>query len=242
VPLLLAVSGARQVVTVDINPWLSHQTAVNTTREMASRAQQLADPLGISEETIRARLQAALSAPTLEAWQSALGIRYIQASLVAANLPATSIDVVFSSNVLEHVVPEALDEMHRESARVLRRGGRIVHRFNPQDHFSAADRSITGANFLQFSERQWYWLGGSGLAFHNRLRCPQHQVRIAQAGFDVVLTRTRPDARARLAIESGALRVHQDFAGLSVHDLTDDYMWIVAEKGDDARPRDASDS
>jgi SAM-dependent methyltransferase len=233
-PLLLRVAGAARIVTIDINPWLTVRTALNTTNAMLDRASRVAEAVGVPDAAVRTALEAARGATTLEEWLRALNIEYRCCDLLLARLEGESFDAVFSSNVLEHVPPDALRAIHHESRRLLRAGGRVFHRFNPQDHFCGSDRSITGANFLQFSAEEWWWLGGSGLSYHNRLRCPQHRDLVTGCGFNVVMERTRPDARAREAIESGRLAVHQDFAGFDLAGLTDDYMWIVAEAAPDA--------
>jgi len=230
VPLLLVLKGARRVLTMDVNPYLSHATAVGTTRALLERTTRVSAGIGVPAAQIEARLATAAAAPTLDAWLAALGVTYQLGDVTQAGLPASSFDLVVSSNVLEHVPPDALRAIHAESVRLLRPGGCVVHRFNPQDHYSTFDRTITGANFLQYSADEWHWLGGSGISYHNRLRCPQHQALVEQAGLRVRLSRTRPDPKAQRAIESGALKVHQDFAGMAVADLTDEYMWIVAEK------------
>ena len=229
-PLLLRIAGARRIVTIDVNPWLTLATARSTTHALLQRGRVVADALDVPAQAVTDAVAAAQRATSLAEWASALNIDYRGADLLSARLPANSFDAVLSSNVFEHVPPDALRAIHRESWRLLREGGRVFHRFNPQDHFSTGDRSITGANFLQFSQHQWSWLGGSGLSYHNRLRCPQHRDLITKSGFCVVLDRTRPDARAREAIESGRLRVHPDFAGFDPAALTDDYMWVVAAR------------
>jgi hypothetical protein len=161
-----------------------------------------------------------LATPSLEAWLEVSAIEYRSAgNPLVISLPTASADAVFSSNVLEHVAAAHLSALHNEARRVLRPGGLAVHRFNPQDHYARCDPSITGANFLQFSSAEWHWLGGTGLAPHNRLRCVQHAALVADAGFDIVVSRTRPDPRARQAIESGTLRVHPDFARMSPSEL-----------------------
>jgi SAM-dependent methyltransferase len=228
-PLLLRIAGAGRIVTIDVNPWLTLASAQATTRALLDRGRRVADELGVSESAVTAAVDTAQRATTLDGWTSALAIDYRRADLLSARLDAGSVDAILSSNVLEHVPPDALLAVHRESRRLLRAGGRVFHRFNPQDHFSVGDRSITGANFLQYSREEWNWLGGSGLSYHNRLRCPQHRQLIEASGLRMVLQRTRPDARARTAIASGRLRVHPDFAGFDVDALTDDYMWAVAE-------------
>lgn len=228
-PLLLRLSGAGRVVMVDLNRWLSHATATATTRALLERADRAAVALHQEPSRLRTRLAPLLQTPTLQAWLDASELEYHSpADARAVALPSASVDVVFSSNVLEHVAAADLPALHREMRRLLRPGGLAVHRFNPQDHFAGGDPSITGANFLQFSPEEWQALGGAGLAPHNRLRCVQHARLITAAGFDIAVSRTRPDPRARLAIESGALRVHPDFAGMSASELSDDYMWVAA--------------
>jgi SAM-dependent methyltransferase len=228
-PLLLRVSGAGRVVTLDLNRWLSHATAIATTRRLLDRAEHAAAALDLDPARLRAQLNPLLATTTLEAWLDASRLDYRSpADARAVGLPSASLDTVFSSNVLEHVSANDLPLLHRETARLLRPGGLAVHRFNPQDHFAGGDRSITGANFLRFSAAEWTALGGCGLAPHNRLRCVQHAQMIAAAGFDITICRTRSDERARIAIESGALPVHPDFAGMNPRELSDDYMWIAA--------------
>jgi hypothetical protein len=230
VPLLLVVGGAKSVVTIDVNPWLSIRTALRTTNALLERSAQVAAALHVEEAAVGKTLARARQATTLADWLAALNIAYACKDLCSAALPAQSVDIILSSNVLEHVPPAELRAIHQESRRLLREFGAIVHRFNPQDHFSTVDRSITGANFLRFSEEEWTWLGGSGLSYHNRLRCPQHRAIIADSGFDIVLERTRADDRARQAIEAGELPVHPDFRSFNPVELSDDYMWVVARR------------
>jgi SAM-dependent methyltransferase len=229
VPLLLRLGGAAAVLTVDVNPWLTHRTALATTRDLLVRADRAAAVVRADAESIRGQLTPLLSTDSLDEWLRASGIDYrCPGDARALDLPAASVDAVLSSNVLEHVAATDLERLHREARRVLRPGGLAVHRFNPQDHFAAGDRSITGANFLRFSADEWRRLGGDGLAPHNRLRCVQHAALVSSAGLDIVVARTRSDERARRAIESGALPVHRDFAGMSAGELSDDYMWLAA--------------
>ncbi len=230
-PLLLRVMGAGRIVTLDLNPWLSVYTALGTTRALAERVQRAAESLGITQGEIAEVVGPAANATTLPEWLAAVRVEYLpETELHEAAFAAESFDAVFSSNVLEHVAADGLAALHRESARILRPAGVIAHRFNPQDHFSFSDPTITGANFLQYSADAWKWIGGSGLAYHNRLRCPQHRQLITDAGFEVEYHRTRADRAAKLAIDSGHLRVHPGFSGMNSTELSDDYMWVVARK------------
>jgi len=228
-PLLLRLGGARRILTIDLNPWLSHATALATTRDLQARVDRVAPQLQRDPAALRAELVPLLATRTLSEWLAASAIDYrAPADARHFDLPDSSIDAVLSSNVLEHVAAADLARLHAEALRILKPGGLAVHRFNPQDHFAAGDRAITGANFLQYSRDEWRRLGGDGLAPHNRLRCVQHSGLVRDAGLEIVVSRTRPDVRARTAIESGDLVVHGDFSGLSPAELTDDYMWLAA--------------
>ncbi|MEO1997625.1 MAG: hypothetical protein ABGZ17_20380, partial [Planctomycetaceae bacterium] len=119
---------------------------------------------------------------------------------------------------------------HSESKRVLKPGGLVVHRFNPEDHFAESDWTITGVNCLRYTARQWYWYGGSGLAYHNRLRCVEHRELVEQVGLHTVISRVRTNHRALRAIESGAIKVAPEFARFTAEELASDYMWLVGER------------
>ena len=234
VPLVLSLSGAGRVITVDVNNWLTEPLVLETYRAIAARLPDVAAGLQLPAEVLQSRFDNC--APKSHAMAEILAAFRIEYRCPfdarQTGLDESSIDIVCSSNVLEHVPRQVLSEIHRESCRILKPGGLAVHRFNPQDHFVIVDRSICGANFLQYSERQWHWYGGSGLSFHNRLRCCQHRELFQAAGFATVVDRVRPDPQSAAHIEQGRLRVHPDFASLDVQELTADYMWYVgvAEK------------
>ena len=126
---------------------------------------------------------------------------------------------------------EILAAMHRESERILRPGGLAVHRCNPEDHFADVDETISSINFLQYSKRRWHWIGGSGLAFHNRLRAVQHRRMLEASGMETVICRYRICERAVKLLQTGGLHLDEDFTGFSTKDLAADYMWSVHRKG-----------
>lgn len=97
-------------------------------------------------------------------------------------LAEDSIDVVFSTDVLEHVPAQDILAILLEMRRILRPGGSIVAQINYADHFSYGDPSIGPRNFLHFSEDAWQ-RHNSDLHFQNRLRHSQHLALWRQAGF-----------------------------------------------------------
>jgi hypothetical protein len=231
-PILLHLVGAERIITIDVNPWLTEERALEALRAFEGRTGVISSRLHLPGDRIAARFrEVKAAAKDLDTLLRALNVTYVcPGDAGDTKLPAESIDFVCSSNVLEHMRPEAISAMHRESLRLLRPGGMVAHRFNPADHYSHNDSSITSVNFLKFSQAQWYWIGGSGLAYHNRLRCSQQRRMLENTGFSVTLSRVRPDERALIALKNHELDVHPDFAEMALEDLAGEYMWLVARK------------
>ena len=233
-PLIFSLLGAKRIITFDIHPWMTGRYLKETCQALEARIEDLAEELDVDAQPMRARFEEARAAMNRFAPASVLKAFRVDyrcpADATRSGLPAGSADLVCSSNVLEHVSQGLLSPLHAESARILRPGGLAVHRFNPGDHFATVDRRITTANFVRFSASQWRWYGGSGLAYHNRLRCPDHARLMKQAGFELALTRVRHNERAARAIDSGELPVHADFQQFSTEELVADYMWIVGRR------------
>ena len=232
VPMLFYLAGAERTITLDINPWMDQRYALETYRAIGKGLPQIAERLHVSQSQIESRyVHIDESKLNLANLLAAFHVDYrCPADACATGLPSRLIDFVVSSNVLEHVPPAVLEGMHRESAQILKPGGLAVHRINPGDHYILTDARITGANFLQFPEKRWYWYGGSGLSYHNRLRCVQQKELLAGSGLKIVIERVRSDERADAAIRSGRLKIDPSFQHFTLEQLTADYIWLVGAR------------
>jgi len=232
VPFVLALGGARQVLTLDVNPWLTSAYALETWKSLELFLPEIAVNCRVPEHEVWDRYRRVpRGACSFQDLFGPLNISYhYPGDARDTGLPNNSMDLVVSSNVLEHIPREIQTDIHRESARILRDEGLAVHRFNPQDHFATVDSKITHANFLQYSTEQWHWLGGSGLSYHNRLRSRDFREMFIEAGFDLVICRERIDQRSLETIRSGMLPIHPDFQRYTPEELAADYMWTVCRK------------
>jgi SAM-dependent methyltransferase len=143
------------------------------------------------------------------------------------HLPQGELDYVVSTNVFEHVPPEVLRAMLIESKRILKPGGYILHHIDPGDHFSY-DKRITTINFLQYSPRAWYYIGGSGVAYHNRLRCIDYVRLFEEHGFEIVDQASEVDRTALAALRSGRLKPHHMFRSYTPEQLCQRTIVIFA--------------
>lgn len=230
-PVLLSVLEADRVITLDRNTWLTAANMDVTLRGFISIAPRIAADFGIEPSRVvsacRAPLLAAERGHLHEALE-ALRIEYrTRAEATRTGLPTASCDLVVSSNVLEHVPPEVIRAMFVESRRLLRSRGAMAHHVNPGDHTASPDGPTT-ANFLKFSPAGWYFIGGSGLAYHNRLRCRDYLKLTTDCGFTVSVTRSKIDQRALAALKRGAIAVHEQFRAFSCEDLACDIIDMIA--------------
>ena len=237
VPMIFHLLGAERIISLDINPWLNRGYALETAKVLEGQLPRIATAARVDLELLQSRYRQAMaeqgSLPNiLAAW----GIDYrYPADARATDLPERSVDIVVSSNVLEHIPLEIQRDIHRESLRILVPGGLMAHRYNPGDHYAEGGKgTVHTANFLQFSPRDWHWYGGSGLAYHNRLRATDYDAMFASIGCEVRVRRTRVDERALEHLRAGRPALHADYARYSLEDLATDYMWLVAAKQVDA--------
>jgi SAM-dependent methyltransferase len=230
-PFVLYLVGVDRVITLDANPWLDERYARETYRALAQALPTIAGAAQRPEGFVRRRYAEASTARGLGALLMACHVEYrCPADGGSTELPAGSIDFVCSSNVLEHLTPEMIRRIHRESFRILKPGGLAVHRCNPGDHYAFVDQSITEANFLRYPSEAWWWYGGSGLSYHNRLRCVQHRRLLEDAGFRTIVDRVRIPPRALTALQAGTIPLAPEFRGFTPEELAADYLWIVGQR------------
>ncbi|MFW6106873.1 MAG: class I SAM-dependent methyltransferase [bacterium] len=231
-PMCLRMAGARRTITLDVNPWLDARYVRETYQAFREHLPRVADRIGVSAEKMETRwLDGEIDYEEMSALLTGCGIDYrCPADAGNTGFPSDSVDFVVTCGVLEHIPPSDLQRIHCECFRVLRPGGLGVHRISVGDHFRCADPSINGANFLQFSDDAWQWYGGSGLAYHNRLRCVQHLDIFKECGFSVVHEDVRMDTEALDAIHTGRLRVAPRFRAFTPEELAADFLKVIVVK------------
>jgi SAM-dependent methyltransferase len=146
-------------------------------------------PLG----EVQAAYLSLCDAKTTETLLRAASIEYFAPHDAAGTgLPDSSVDVVFSNSVLEHVPTDAILRIMHETRRILRKGGLAIHSANCGDHYAYFDRGITAVNYLTYPERQWSKWNNS-LLYQNRLR-PSDFIDLAeQSGLRIVLHKSKPN-------------------------------------------------
>ena len=100
-------------------------------------------------------------------------------------IPTRSVDLIFSSAVLEHVRRDEFEETMKELRRVLKKDGLVFHGVDLQDHLGG------GLNHLRFSPEFWEsdWIYKSGV-YTNRTRFKEMVSIMENCGFTLLRHRT----------------------------------------------------
>lgn len=147
------------------------------------------------------------------------------ADATRSGLPDNSVDLIFSHGVLEHVPEKVLEDLIRESKRILSPGGFAYHCVIPGDHFYQKGRGICTANFLQYSDWAWRFWGCGRLNYQTRLREKQYINAFRSHGAAVEVVANRVDAEAVEAVRT--MRLNPRFAGLSPEELAVDVTELL---------------
>jgi SAM-dependent methyltransferase len=197
IPLSYAALGVGRQVLVDIRPNLRLELVNATLASLARQREALAGETGRELRDLgRADVASA------EELESRFGIEYrAPCDAAATGLPAASVDLVTSTNTLEHVPRAAIAPILRECARLLRPDGVMSFRIDMQDHASYVDPRRSPYEYLRYSDRAWRFISPK-LEYENRLRLPDYRAIFSETGLAIVeetVTRPRPEHLAALA-------------------------------------------
>lgn len=156
--------------------------------------------------------------PEGRAWLRSLGIDYRAPQDAArSGLPDASVDLVHSTQVLEHVPAAALVPLLAECRRLTSPAGVVSLTIDMADHYSQFQPGLSPYNYLRFSDAAWRLIN-SGLHYQNRLRLSDYLEAAGRAGLAVAAQElTLPDESQRAAL--AAMPLARRFAGRDMEDL-----------------------
>ncbi|WP_428263808.1 methyltransferase domain-containing protein [Haliangium sp.] len=227
-PVCFWLVGAGSCLTYDLNRHLDQSLSFRMVRALGGQLDRIADTVNLDRAVVAERHRELLRARDLDELLARAHIEYhAPADATTSGLPDGSVDIIFSNSVLEHVPPAVLDALMRESYRILRPGGLVVHSVNCGDHYAYFDKRINFMNYLQYSEAEWQrW--NNDLQYQNRLR-PQDFVDVTiEAGFDMLICMREPKPDLLAALPS--TRIAPEFAHYPPEELAAKSVDIVATK------------
>jgi SAM-dependent methyltransferase len=212
-PFCLFLGGAASVITVDLNRYFRRELTVRMTEALARFVPVIAEVSGRSESELRDAQRALAAAvrrgASIEEATGGVVVYRAPCDAAATGLPSTSLDVVFSNSVLEHVPGPVIERCLAEARRILRAGGVVFHSVNCGDHYAYVDRKVHQLNYLQFSDAEWRKWNNTFL-YQNRLRAIDFVEMARAAGFTIALDTSRPHPMRLQQLDT--IQVHPQFA------------------------------
>lgn len=151
--------------------------------------QRLAGEVGRDPEAIaraEALLDQVLACKDFDAVYALLGFSYlIDETGSLRGIADGSVDLVISSDVLEHVPRAAMPTLARDFWRILKPGGRTAHQIVYVDHLTIYERSVHPKNYLRKSDTAWKMLYENDVQYINRLQPSDFKRVFREAGFEI---------------------------------------------------------
>lgn len=228
-PLMFCLIGVGRLITVDLSRHLSPELTLRLVARLKIHLPDIAAAAKQDLAEVEQRYARLAAARDFDELAAIANLEYLapQDASRMTMLANDSLDMVYSNDVLEHVSPEVMPAIMRESYRLVRNGGIIVHGVACNDHYAHFDKSISFINYLQFSQADWK-LWSNDINYQNRLRASDF-VRIAtDAGFKLIFDNraVRPGCREALA----TIKVDSAFSRYTAEDLVTTTIDFIAEK------------
>lgn len=230
-PIGLYLCGASKVWTYDIVPLVSPDTLQSTLRcfLLMHDSGKLSQLLPALHPDCVERLRGVFSRPFGSPGErlGSLGIHLVLTpDIRQVEQAESSIDLIFSNGVLEHLPRRQLAAVFAVFRRWLKPTGVMSHRIGMADQFASFDRSITPFNFLRYSNKEWRWLDNPIIP-QNRLRHSDYLRLIEAAGFALVSEEKQSGSEADLR----SVKIAREFESYKRDDLLVLESWLVAKSG-----------
>ncbi|MGD9784581.1 MAG: methyltransferase domain-containing protein [Hyphomicrobiaceae bacterium] len=217
-PIMLYLMGARTIHTYDHVAHLRHESVVSVLAAAKSIAPRLAAEAGLPESELRERIGQLEGTSSLDEFLRKAGITYhAPADGSVSGLPDSSVDLVYSYAVLEHVPKDALKKIVLESKRILKPDGAAYHRIEFHDHFMSFDKKLPAMHFLKYSEPFWSFFVYNNMGYQNRLREKFYIELFRSCGGEIILR--DPVLRPEDLEYVKSIKVDKQFAGMTPEEL-----------------------
>jgi len=227
IPMLLHACGAAHIILTDEFDRMDAALVLRAAKIISDRAEDIGQRLGIDADTLRSRCMQPPNVSALGNLLAYYGMEYRRAASISA-IEASSVDIVVSRAVLEHVRRPVLSGMFHNLSRILRPGGWVCHIIDNSDHYEHQDKSISRVNFLRFSESTWRWLEISDPNLPNRVRHSEYLSLLHSAGINVVQAEVEVDQSALRALRN--FPIADAFRRFSLEDLATVTSYILGRK------------
>lgn len=153
--------------------WDNRQFAgfIGYAHDLRQRLRNEVDRPAEAIDRAEALLDQVLRLSSFEDVYALLGFRYIVSSDGSLDSIADGyLDLIVSSDVLEHVHVDAVPSLIKAMHRVLKPGSFVGHKIVPFDHLKIYAKDVHDKNYLQFDDTQWNRWFANDVQYQNRIQ------------------------------------------------------------------------
>ncbi len=225
VPIGMALNGATKFYSIDMQDLLKHECVIKTLERYQTHLKS--GRVTMRRDDALERVEALLAQKDkLSAREilSDLGIESVIRDARDSKLPGDSIDLICSTNTLEHIPRDIVAGILKEFSRLSSSRGIMSHHIDLADHYVNFDKSITVYNFLKYSESRWAWFNND-LQYVNRLRVSDFRELHSESGWKIGSEDNQSEAIEVLR----SIKLDREFEKYSEEDLAVYVTWMVSQ-------------
>jgi ubiquinone/menaquinone biosynthesis C-methylase UbiE len=228
VPLLFYLTSSGNVISIDIQGWMTRETQRLTILKMKEWRERglIDDLLPVIDEKRWAQIMDIVRDPLSydrARINEIIGLTPLLEDARRLKLADNSIDFICSNNTLEHIPEDILRDILPEFRRVLKPDGVMSHFIDMSDHFAHFDPRITIYNFLKYSRKQWKMIDNR-IQPQNRMRFRDYKEIFREAGFPVTAEVLQEGNLEELI----NIRIHPEFSGYTIRELAISHATLIS--------------
>lgn len=137
-----------------------------------------------------------------------------------------SVDLIISSDVLEHIPSSSITTLIADMERVLKAGGHSAHWVVPADHLRIYAPTVNGKQYMVYGEQTWKRFFENEVQYFNRVQMSDWKGHFESGGFEIrhLQVEQRGDV--------GSLKLAPRFSRYGQDDLECEVFSLVARKPD----------
>ena len=229
IPIGLYLCGAGRIITYDLHPVLESATLESVLKKL-EKSIESNEIYKIPPDADKDRVENLKGTIRYKNWDTPkdflnqLNIDARKGDARRTDVEDSSLDLIFSTVVFEHIDREIIRELYAEFRRIGKEDAIMSHYIGLEDQYCGFDSSITPFNFLRYSDKEWARYNNPMIPL-TRLRLTDHRTLVEESGFELLHEESILVGPEDLK----SVPLAKEFKGYALEDLLARFSWLIAK-------------
>lgn len=143
--------------------------------------------LGMNSQHAKSVISTIQTCNSYDDFYKKLGLEYyINKNGDLVELEKNQFDIVYSSDVMEHVDKNILEKYLDDLFQITSEGGYSFHQIVISDHLKIYDKSVNSKNYIRYSDFVWKYFFSNKVQYINRIQLSEWLTLFDLAGFELI--------------------------------------------------------